>query len=150
MLFFYTNNWLKSFEFWVLDGTKLSSKGPTSHNIIKKSWISNFALKFPKFFKIVPNGHKIHGFLAILTSNIKFLQNFRLQRPTLYFPSLPDTTSPPDILVPCQKMRPRHTHFYRQLGCLAFSLRFWLKIKQLLSNCPASDRSFSIKTADFH
>ena len=29
--------------------------------------------------------------------------------------------------------------FYRQLGCLAFSLRFWPKIKQLLSNCPSSD-----------
>ena len=26
---------------------------------------------------------------------------------------------------------------YRQLGCLALSLRFWPKIKQLLSNCPA-------------
>ena len=31
------------------------------------------------------------------------------------------------------------THFfYRQLGYLAFSLRFWPKIKQFLSNCPAS------------
>ena len=29
--------------------------------------------------------------------------------------------------------------FYRQLGCLAFSLKFWQKIKQFLSNCPASD-----------
>ena len=31
-----------------------------------------------------------------------------------------------------------HTFFSRQLGCLAFSLRFWPKIKQFLSNCPAS------------
>ena len=38
--------------------------------------------------------------------------------------------------------------FYRQLGCLAFSLRFWPKIKQLLSNCPASDLTFS--SANFH
>ena len=29
--------------------------------------------------------------------------------------------------------------FYRQLGCLAFSLRFWPKIKQLLNSYPASD-----------
>ena len=27
-----------------------------------------------------------------------------------------------------------YTFFYRQLGCLAFRLRFWLKIKQFLSN----------------
>ena len=33
--------------------------------------------------------------------------------------------------------------FYRQLGCLAFSLRSWPKIKQFLSNCPASDWPFS-------
>ena len=39
---------------------------------------------------------------------------------------------------------------YRQLGCLAFSLRFWSKIKQLLSNCPASDWTFFSKTAYFH
>ena len=43
-----------------------------------------------------------------------------------------------------------HTFFYRQLGCLAFSLRFWPEIKQLLSNCPASDLTFSSKTAYFH
>ena len=41
-----------------------------------------------------------------------------------------------------------YTFFHRQLGCLAFSLRFWTKIKQLLSNCPASDLTFSSKTAD--
>ena len=29
-----------------------------------------------------------------------------------------------------------HFSFYRQLGCLAFSLRLWSKIKQFLSNCP--------------
>ena len=29
--------------------------------------------------------------------------------------------------------------FYRQLCCLVFSQRFWPKIKQLLSNYPASD-----------
>ena len=29
-------------------------------------------------------------------------------------------------------------------------LRFWPKIKQLLSNCPASDLTFSSKTAYFH
>ena len=35
------------------------------------------------------------------------------------------------------------THFfYKQLGCLGLSLRFWPKIKQLLSNCPASDWEF--------
>ena len=33
--------------------------------------------------------------------------------------------------------------------CLAFSLRFWPKIKQLLSNWPASDWTFSFKKADF-
>ena len=33
--------------------------------------------------------------------------------------------------------------FHRQLGCLAFSLIFWPKIKQLLSNCRASDLTFS-------
>ena len=38
---------------------------------------------------------------------------------------------------------------YRQLGCLAFSLRFWPKIKQLLSNCSALDWTFSFKTGDF-
>ena len=27
-----------------------------------------------------------------------------------------------------------YTLFYRQLGCLVFNLRFWPKIKQLLSN----------------
>ena len=27
-----------------------------------------------------------------------------------------------------------HTFFHRQLGCLAFSLRFWPKIKQFFSN----------------
>ena len=33
-----------------------------------------------------------------------------------------------------------YTFFYnQQLTCLAFSLRFWPKIKQLLSNCPASN-----------
>ena len=37
---------------------------------------------------------------------------------------------------------------YRQLGCLALSLRFWPKIKQFLSNCPASDWIFSFKTSD--
>ena len=42
-----------------------------------------------------------------------------------------------------------HFFFYRQLGCLAFSLRFWPKIKQFLSNCPASDWSFTFQTADF-
>ena len=42
----------------------------------------------------------------------------------------------------------KYTYFYRQLGCLAFSLRFWPKIKQF-SNCPASDRTFSFKTGDF-
>ena len=42
-----------------------------------------------------------------------------------------------------------HILFYRHLGCLAFSLRFWPKIKQLLSNCPASDLTFSSKTANF-
>ena len=39
-----------------------------------------------------------------------------------------------------------YTMFCRQLGCLAFSLTFWPKIKQLLSNCPASDWSFSLAT----
>ena len=39
--------------------------------------------------------------------------------------------------------------FYRQLGCLAFSLRFWQKIKRILSNCPASDWTVSFKTAYF-
>ena len=43
----------------------------------------------------------------------------------------------------------QYTLFYRQIGCLAFSLRFWPKIKQLLSNCPASDWTFSFKTGDF-
>ena len=44
----------------------------------------------------------------------------------------------------------RYKHlFNRQLGCLAFSLRFWSNIKQFLSNCPASDWTFSFKTADF-
>ena len=42
-----------------------------------------------------------------------------------------------------------YTFFYRQLGCLAFSLRFWPKIKHLLSNCPASDLTFSSKSANF-
>ena len=42
-----------------------------------------------------------------------------------------------------------YTLFYRQLGCLAFSLVFWPKIKQFLSNCPASDWTFSFKTACF-
>ena len=32
--------------------------------------------------------------------------------------------------------------FYRQLGCLAFCLIFWPKIKQFLSNCPALDWTF--------
>ena len=32
--------------------------------------------------------------------------------------------------------------WYRQLGCLAFSLRFRPKIKQLLSNCPTSGWTF--------
>ena len=40
-------------------------------------------------------------------------------------------------------------YFNRQLGCLAFSLRFWPKIKQFPSNCPASDWSFSFQTAEF-
>ena len=31
------------------------------------------------------------------------------------------------------------------LGCLAFSLIFWPKIKQLLNNCPASDLTFFFK-----
>ena len=39
--------------------------------------------------------------------------------------------------------------FYRQLGCLAFSLRFLPKTKQFLSNFPASDWTFSFKTAYF-
>ena len=38
---------------------------------------------------------------------------------------------------------------YRQLGCLAFSLGFWPKIKQFLSNCLASVWTFSFKTACF-
>ena len=42
-----------------------------------------------------------------------------------------------------------YSFFYRQLGCLAFSLWFWPKIKQLVSNCPASDWTFSFKTGDF-
>ena len=42
-----------------------------------------------------------------------------------------------------------YTHFLcRQLGCLAFSLRFWPKIKQFLSICRASDWTSSFKTAD--
>ena len=41
------------------------------------------------------------------------------------------------------------THFYRQLGCLAFSLRFWPKIMQFFSNCHASDWTFSFKIGDF-
>ena len=40
--------------------------------------------------------------------------------------------------------------FFRQLGCLAFSLRFCPKIKQFLSNCPASDLIFLQKTANFN
>ena len=48
-----------------------------------------------------------------------------------------------------QKMS-RYTFFYMQLGYLAFSLRFWPKINQLLSTCPASDLIFSLKTANFH
>ena len=32
------------------------------------------------------------------------------------------------------------------LGGLALSLRFWPRIKQLVSNCPASDWTFSSKT----
>ena len=48
----------------------------------------------------------------------------------------------------------KYTFFYRQLGWLNFSLRFWPKIKpkirQLLTNCPASDLTFSSKTAFFH
>ena len=35
-----------------------------------------------------------------------------------------------------------YTFFYRQLGCLAFSLKFWPNINQFLSNCPASDLIF--------
>ena len=41
------------------------------------------------------------------------------------------------------------TFLYRRLGCLAFSLRFWQIIKQLLTNCLASDWTFSLKTANF-
>ena len=37
----------------------------------------------------------------------------------------------------------QYTHFYREFGCLAFSPRFWSIIRQLLSNCPSSDWSFS-------
>ena len=43
-----------------------------------------------------------------------------------------------------------HTFFIGNSVGLAFSLLFWPKIKQLLSNCPASDWTFSFKTADFH
>ena len=32
----------------------------------------------------------------------------------------------------------KYAFFIRQLGCLAFSLRFRAKIKQFFSNCPAS------------
>ena len=32
---------------------------------------------------------------------------------------------------------------------VAFSLRFWPRIKQFLSNCPASDWTFSFQTAGF-
>ena len=39
--------------------------------------------------------------------------------------------------------------FYRQLGCFAFSLRFWPKIRQLFSNCPASDFTFLQKQLIF-
>ena len=35
-----------------------------------------------------------------------------------------------------------YTFFNRQLGCLAFNLKFWPKIKLILSNCPASDWVF--------
>ena len=36
-----------------------------------------------------------------------------------------------------------YTHFfYRQISCLAFTLKFWPKIKQLLSDCPAQSASF--------
>ena len=44
----------------------------------------------------------------------------------------------------------RHIHIFSgQLGCLAFSLKFLPKIKQFLSDCPTSDRTFSFKTDDF-
>ena len=39
------------------------------------------------------------------------------------------------------------TFFY---SCLAFSLKFWPKIKQFPSNCSASDWAISFKTANFH
>ena len=42
-----------------------------------------------------------------------------------------------------------YTFFYRKLSGLAFSLRFWAKIKQLLSNYPTSDWTFSFKIANF-
>ena len=36
-----------------------------------------------------------------------------------------------------------YTHFFKGNSvALAFNLRFWAKIKQLLSNCPDSDLTF--------
>ena len=52
-------------------------------------------------------------------------------------------------LHPDHNLEKRDTLFYRQHGCLAFSLRLLPKIKQFLSNCPASDWTFSFETADF-
>ena len=52
--------------------------------------------------------------------------------------------------LPKMNFLPKELHiFYRQLGCVAFSLRFWPKIRQLLRICPASDRLFLSKQLIF-
>ena len=42
-----------------------------------------------------------------------------------------------------------HYYTFFNRHCLAFSLRFWPKIKRFLSNCSTSDWTFSFKTAGF-
>ena len=58
----------------------------------------------------------------------------------LYLISLQEMTKCPFRLVDEINQVRIHTFFYRQLGCLAFSLIFWRKIELFLSNCPVSSQ----------
>ena len=92
-----------------------------------------FSFQISSGFKFIQfsNFSSFHGWTPAFASEMQHKWNDRLFK-----------LSPPHLNTGC-------IFFYRQPGCLAFSLKFGPKIKQFLSNFPSSDWVFFFRNSWF-